>query len=71
MNGDTKQILHPLKVCSSVWEADAKPWILTAGKEGNSQTEFCLHTVREGKVTQGERHGRVSLDLGNSSNSSV
>lgn len=67
MNGDTKQILHLLKVCSSVWEEEAKPWILTAGKEGNSQAEFSLHTVREGKVTQGGRHGRVSLDLGNSS----
>lgn len=67
MNGDTKQILHLLKVCSSVWEEEAKPWILTAGKEGNSQAEFSLHTVREGKVMQGGRHGRVSLDLGNSS----
>ncbi len=62
MNGDTKQILHLLKVCSFVWE-EAKPWMSTVGLyKGGKQDSVCIR--RGEKVKQGERHGRDSNDLG-------
>lgn len=45
MNGDTKQILHLLKVCLFVWE-EAKPWISTEGLYKGGKDSGCLRKSR-------------------------
>ena len=63
MNGDTKQILYLLKVCSFVWE-EAKPGIANRSLQRRETVGQMLCILGEGTRQGRERQGRDSNDLG-------